>query len=148
MPGLDKFGRPVGYGDGRSPSLADKVRLLQQLVKERQKFSASDKAKLGKKPGLPPAVLRRPKSPVATINRPDRGRPVNAPMRPPSSGGVLVDPGFLMGNRPGGFNGHAPDRNGNGGRPVGVGPRPTGMPLSGPRRKPNPLRLPNSWRFR
>lgn len=150
MPGLDKFGRPVGYGDGRSPSLADKVRLLQQLVKERQAMPAGKKRPKGGSNG----VAWRPdgkgsKSPVAGINPPNRGRPVNAPMRPPSPGGGFVDPGFLMDNRPGGggFNGHAPDRNGNGGRPVGVGPRPTGMPLSGWGRKPNPLRLPNSWRF-
>lgn len=51
MPGLDKLGRPVGYGDGRDPSLADKVRLLQQLVKERQKMG-----------------------PVASINRPRRNQ--------------------------------------------------------------------------
>lgn len=152
MPGLDKFGRPVGYGDGRSPSLADKVRLLQQLVKERQKLGG-ERDRLRGVAGN--AVKKKP--PVAGINPPNRGRPVNAPMRPPLPGGGLVDPGFLMDNRPkikppggggGGFNGHPPDRNGNGGRPVGVGPRPTGMPLSDWRRKPNPLRLPNSWRFR
>ena len=55
MPGLDRLGRPVGYGDGRDPSLADKVRLLQQLVKERQAMG-------GKRP------------PVASINRPRRNR--------------------------------------------------------------------------
>ena len=76
MPGLDRFGRPVGYGDGRSPSLADKVRLLQQLVKERQAMSG------GK---------RRP--PVASINRPRRNR----------TGGMLapVDPSRMPKGRPG-----------------------------------------------
>ena len=75
MPGLDRLGRPVGYGDGRSPSLADKVRLLQQLVKERQKM-----------PG-------RRKSPVASINRPRRNR----------TGGLLapVDPSRMPKGRPG-----------------------------------------------
>ena len=64
MPGLDKMGRPVGYGDGRSPSLADKVRLLQQLVKERQAMPA------GKKP------------PIASINRPNRTGGLMAPVDP------------------------------------------------------------------
>ena len=74
MPGLDRFGRPVGYGDGRSPSLADKVRLLQQLVKERQAMSG------GKR-----------KPPVASINRPNR------------TGGMLapVDPSRMPKGRPG-----------------------------------------------
>jgi len=61
MPGLDRLGRPVGYGDGRDPSLADKVRLLQQLVKERQKLG---------------------KSPVARINRPSRTGGFSAPVDP------------------------------------------------------------------
>ena len=74
MPGLDRLGRPVGYGDGRSPSLADKVRLLQQLVKERQAMSG------GKR-----------KPPVASINRPNR------------TGGMLapVDPSRMPKGRPG-----------------------------------------------
>ena len=74
MPGLDKMGRPVGYGDGRSPSLADKVRLLQQLVKERQAMTGG---------------RRRP--PVARINRPNR------------TGGLLapVDPSRMPKGRPG-----------------------------------------------
>ena len=63
MPGLDKLGRPVGYGDGRDPSLADKVRLLQQLVKERQAMG-------GKRP------------PVARINRPNRTGGLMAPVDP------------------------------------------------------------------
>ena len=86
MPGLDRLGRPVGYGDGRSPSLADKVRLLQQLVKERQK---ADKGRSGKKPGLPPSVL----GPIASINRPRRNR----------TGGLLapVDPSRMPKGRPG-----------------------------------------------
>ena len=73
MPGLDKLGRPVGYGDGRDPSLADKVRLLQQLVKERQAMGG--------------------KSPVASINRPRRNR----------SGGLLapVDPSRMPKGKPG-----------------------------------------------
>lgn len=77
MPGLDKMGRPVGYGDGRSPSLADKVRLLQQLVKERQAMPA------GRKPG------KRP--PVASINRPNRTGGLMAP----------VDPSRMPKGRPG-----------------------------------------------
>ena len=93
MPGLDRLGRPVGYGDGRSPSLADKVRLLQQLVRERQAM---------------PGGKKKPKSPVASINRPGRsvprgGRRVDAPMRPVPlpSGRPPVDPGYLMdGRRP------------------------------------------------
>ena len=64
MPGLDKMGRPVGYGDGRDPSLADKVRLLQQLVKERQ------------------AMGGRRKPPVASINRPNRTGGFSAPVDP------------------------------------------------------------------
>jgi len=75
MPGLDKMGRPVGYGDGRDPSLADKVRLLQQLVKERQAMP------VGKKP------------PVAGINRPRRNQ----------TGGMMapVDPSRMPAGRPG-----------------------------------------------
>ena len=65
MPGLDKMGRPVGYGDGRDPSLADKVRLLQQLVKERQAMTG------GKR-----------KPPVARINRPNRTGGFSAPVDP------------------------------------------------------------------
>jgi hypothetical protein len=74
MPGLDRLGRPVGYGDGRDPSLADKVRLLQQLVKERQAMG-------GKRP------------PVASINRPRRNR----------TGGLLapVDPSRMPKGKPG-----------------------------------------------
>lgn len=75
MPGLDRLGRPVGYGDGRSPSLADKVRLLQQLVKERQ------------------AMGGRRKPPIASINRPRRNQ----------TGGMLapVDPSRVPKGRPG-----------------------------------------------
>lgn len=85
MPGLDKFGRPVGYGDGRDPSLADKVRLLQQLVKERQK---ADKGKSGKKPGLPPSVL----GPIASINRPNRGGQAGDWVRRPVPDGWVPRP--------------------------------------------------------
>ena len=74
MPGLDRLGRPVGYGDGRSPSLADKVRLLQQLVKERQAMTGG---------------RRRP--PVASINRPRRTGGFSAP----------VDPSRMPKGRPG-----------------------------------------------
>lgn len=79
MPGLDRLGRPVGYGDGRSPSLADKVRLLQQLVKERQAMPG------GKKP------VKKP--PIASINRPRRNR----------TGGLLapVDPSRMPKGKPG-----------------------------------------------
>lgn len=63
MPGLDRLGRPVGYGDGRDPSLADKVRLLQQLVKERQAMGGK-------------------RSPVARINRPNRTGGFSAPVDP------------------------------------------------------------------
>ena len=80
MPGLDKMGRPVGYGDGRSPSLADKVRLLQQLVKERQKFSAADRAK--ERQAMTYVGVKRPKSPVASINRPNRTGGLMAPVDP------------------------------------------------------------------
>lgn len=91
MPGLDKMGRPVGYGDGRDPSLADKVRLLQQLVKERQAMPK------GKK-----------KPPVASINRPDRSLlpprgGVRRPLRRPVSGGFSapVDPSRMPKGKPG-----------------------------------------------
>ena len=78
MPGLDKMGRPVGYGDGRTPSLADKVRLLQQLVRERQAMPA------GRKPGKKP--------PVASINRPRRNQ----------TGGMMapVDPSRMPKDKP------------------------------------------------
>ena len=87
MPGLDKFGRPVGYGDGVSPSLADKVRLLQQLVKERQQLSEADRVKLGKKP------VKKPMVPIASINRPRRNR----------TGGLMapVDPSRMPKGKPG-----------------------------------------------
>jgi hypothetical protein len=93
MPGLDKFGRPVGYGDGRTPSLADKVRLLQQLVRERQGMARSGDA-VGdvrgfKKPakGGSGGVAWRPdgkgsKFPVASINRPNGTGGMLAPVDP------------------------------------------------------------------
>ena len=83
MPGLDKMGRPVGYGDGRTPSLADKVRLLQQLVRERQAMPA------GKKP------------PVAGIRRPNRTGGMMAPVDPSRMprGPIYPGPGLPNGRR-------------------------------------------------
>ena len=87
MPGLDKLGRPVGYGDGRDPSLADKVRLLQQLVKERQKLGRPGDA-VGDVRGF-----KKPKPPIASINRPRRNR----------TGGLMapVDPSRVPKGKPG-----------------------------------------------
>ena len=106
MPGLDKLGRPVGYGDGRDPSLADKVRLLQQLVKERQAM---------------PAGKRKP--PVASINRPNRGGQAGDWVRRPVPDGWVPRP---RRNETGGFSAPVdPSRmpKGRPGRPLPDGKR-------------------------
>lgn len=107
MPGLDRLGRPVGYGDGRSPSLADKVRLLQALVNKRKALaggrSVVARDVVSKANSLMPvagglmAPVRKPKKP--RVSGPSRGR---------------VDPGFGRAK---------PDRG-----------APTGMPLPDGRR--------------
>ena len=113
MPGLDRLGRPVGYGDGRSPSLADKVRLLQALVNKRKALA-----------GGRSMVAKDVMSKANSLMPPAKGglmAPVRKPKKPrvPSVGSGpyrlgRVDPGFSRAK---------PDRG-----------APTGMPLPDGRR--------------